>query len=38
MDENTHVEVNPENVNPHFQRPEEFGLKPLVKNPKDNLE
>lgn len=26
------VIVNPDNVNPHFQRPEEFGLTTIVKN------
>lgn len=35
--------VNPANVNPHFQRPEEFGLTPLVEtdsvaNTGDNAE
>ena len=31
MDDKTTVIVNPDNVNPHFQRPEEFGLKPLTE-------
>lgn len=28
--------VNPANVNPHFQRPEEFGLKPVKAETAEN--